>query len=695
MSLGHSPQVASSGLVLNLDPGNARSLSNVSANLLTAPEDVTIAPWFTIGANVSRQSNSITAPDGTLTADTLVTSAFVSGDSIYQDLTGIRGTNPYILSIFVKPGTATSISFAAFYTGSSTEGFSINFNPVTGLITGGTGTVTSHPNGWYRISFAATGTIAANTAIRYQVYLNNTGSVYLYGAQLELGSTLTPYYPVSRPVTTTWNDLSGLGNNATLLPNALSSVEVLVVAGGGAGGCGEGNLNGDGGAGGGGGGVIYNSNFLVTSGTTYTVTVGDGGAGNAVSGVPGANGNNSIFGSLVAFGGGGGGGGDYTGSSMPGGSGGGASREGGTNKSGGISLGQGFTGGAALDVRRGAAGGGGAGGAGLNTIDTGAGGIGPGSNGGLGVAYNISGTVSYYGGGGGGAPSLNFSSGTSYGGIGGIGGGASILPNGGPGATSQPGSSGITNTGGGGAGGYGTSGGSGGSGIVIVRYLGYPKATGGTIVHDGTYTTHTFTSVGSSTFQLSTNVSPTYSSVNSGSITFNNTASKAVVIPDSSTIKPTSLTISAWVRISVYNPLADFDGTFPTIVWKCYLGNDGGNASYGLSLTTGGVPRFTISPTQLASGTALPPNTWVNLVGTYAIGGAMVLYRNGAVDTTTTGPATSPYSTQVLAVGIRAFNGTYQYPWNGDIGVVTLYNRVLSAQEVQQNFNALKGRYGL
>jgi hypothetical protein len=37
---------------------------------------------------------------------------------------------------------------------------------------------------------------------------------------------------------------------------------------------------------------------------------------------------------------------------------------------------------------------------------------------------------------------------------------------------------------------------SGGSGIVIVRYLGSPRATGGTITQGGGYTIHTFTTSG-------------------------------------------------------------------------------------------------------------------------------------------------------------------------------------------------------
>jgi hypothetical protein len=33
--------------------------------------------------------------------------------------------------------------------------------------------------------------------------------------------------------------------------------------------------------------------------------------------------------------------------------------------------------------------------------------------------------------------------------------------------------------------------------------------------------------------------------------------------------------------------------------------------------------------------------------------------------------------------------------FNGNVGNVQIYNRALSATEVQQNFNALRGRYGI
>ena len=55
--------------------------------------------------------------------------------------------------------------------------------------------------------------------------------------------------------------------------------------------------------------------------------------------------------------------------------------------------------------------------------------------------------------------------------------------------------------GGGGAGGYSPTGdgGNGGSGIIIIRYLGSQRGSGGTVTSSGGYTYHTFTSSGTFT----------------------------------------------------------------------------------------------------------------------------------------------------------------------------------------------------
>ena len=241
-------------------------------------------------------------------------------------------------------------------------------------------------------------------------------------------------------------------------PTGVSNVEVLVVGGGGGGG----NYNSAGG--GGAGGVIYNANFSVTPGTPYAITVGAGGRGGSGNNTTTpANGSNSVFGSLTAYGGGFGS--PNTQNSVGGGSGvvGSGGGGGNTYTLGGVPTGgQGNAGGTAIGGATGSPnyGGGGGGGAaqpgGDATSNYGGGG-------GNGRAFDISGTLTYYGGGGGGSVQ---SGGTP--GAGGLGGG-------GAGGSSLAGVAGTANTGGGGgAGGYGSgttyAGGAGGSGVVILRY---------------------------------------------------------------------------------------------------------------------------------------------------------------------------------------------------------------------------------
>jgi len=208
--------------------------------------------------------------------------------------------------------------------------------------------------------------------------------------------------------------------------------------------------------------------------------------------------------------------------------------------------------------------------------------------------------------------------------------------------------------------------------------------------YSGTGTTWTDLSGNGNTGTITN--SPTFSG---GSIVFSNVANQSVTISDTVILQPTSVTLSAWVYVTQYNPLNDFDGQFPTILWKCNDGNSGGAASYGLSLSAGQFPRFTVTPTQLISTTIFPIATWVNLVGVYTVGGSQILYRNGVVDNIASGPATIPYTSQAVSVGTRVFSGTYQYPWNGRISGALIYNRALTATEVFQNYNATKTRFGL
>ena len=484
----------------------------------------------------------------------------------------------------------------------------------------------------------------------------------------------------------------------------LTEVEVLVVAGGGGGGARHAG-------GGGGGGVIHNRNFAVTPGSALTVTVGDGGIGGTETSGWGispisTNGSNSVFGSLTAIGGGAGG---YAFAGNNGGSGGGGGDgSGGTLLGGSGTSGQGSTGGnSGSGSYEGGGGGGGAGGIGGNGSNRG-------GDGGPGLGFNISGTFTYYGGGGGGAAGYNKS---SPGGAGGLGGGGRGDNSGSVGTICQ---NGTSNTGGGGGAhstNYPTAGsgkaGNGGSGIVIVRYPGPQKAIGGTITSNNGYTIHTFTTVGSTTFTplVATNNSavlglsdlsgrgnfgtsvngPTYSSANGGSLSFDGTDDYILgTIPSSTFSGAHSIccwfyreTVTEWAGLFSNNVNTTSCSIFTFITTSNSLGtNQAGVDGTSIAVDLG----------------ADHLNKWIYAVITYAgsTNGSAVnvyAYKNGSLLTATGSLYWNLSSSSSYYIGRHWTSGSQIL--DGFIPQVSIYNRALTATEIQQNFNATRGRFGI
>lgn len=214
-----------------------------------------------------------------------------------------------------------------------------------------------------------------------------------------------------------------VGSTTWTVPLGVTEVEYLVVGGGGGGGNGYDNAGG----GGGGAGMVLTGTLSVIPGDTYTVIVGDGGAGGANARVNNAGqpGENSQFSNIISLGGGQGLG------SRTGGTAGLAQNTNISSATGGSGSGGGF----------GGKGGGGSTSNGSNNSGS------TGGNGGSGTSSSITGTSITYG-------------------VGGRGGDA---------GTQNPGVNGTSNTGNGGrAGGAASSnstgGGKGGSGIVVIKY---------------------------------------------------------------------------------------------------------------------------------------------------------------------------------------------------------------------------------
>jgi hypothetical protein len=479
-----------------------------------------------------------------------------------------------------------------------------------------------------------------------------------------------------------------LALDAADLDSLLSKVEVLVVAGGGGGGVG----------GGGAGGLIYNSEFPVSPGTAYSITVGAGGAASTFWGGNGSSGANSTFSSLTAIGGGAG---NHASASPSGGSGGG----GGYLSAGGAgTTGQGFAGGYGLGAPNyPGGGGGGAGAPGANAISTSIAGAG-----GSGLQYSISGTLTYYAGGGGGS--------TQGGGTGATGG----LGGGGAGGGNVNGTAGTSNTGGGGGGGT-NLGGAGGSGIVIVRYYGPQKASGGTITSVGGYTIHTFTSVGSSSFtpnatwyDLSgygnhgTINSGEFSTANNGYLqnSGNVTNFFYISIPDSTSISAAfspaggGWTIEETVyTYSVTYPEADAGTVVSGQAYSAgYIGFDWnhgiGNTQFVFGQSNNSASGYSDQPTISLNAPYSNLNYWkLRSMVWDRSANTVSLYINGVYQGVGSTPNTAGKT--IYDGGGISLGTLYGWKHFGRRSLVRVYNRILTATEINQNYQAIKTRYDI
>src|SRR6056300_651037 len=269
-------------------------------------------------------------------------------------------------------------------------------------------------------------------------YSTDNGSTYSTGTATSSATTLG-----------TGSLTYSAGSYTWTTPDGASATKLLVVGGGGGGGY-------DGAGGGGAGGLIYDANYSISANTSYSVTVGAGGAKATSVGTRASNGTNSVFNDQTAIGGGGGG--SKQSSGAPGGSGGGGGHHASNAYYGGsATLGQGNAGG--RNSSQSGGGGGGAGGAGANASGS------NGGNGGAGLSYDITGTTQYYAAGGAGGTYVG-SGGTGGSSIGGDGCGGSACGLIDTSATANTGSGGGSN---GNLGAGGTSG-NGASGIVVVNY---------------------------------------------------------------------------------------------------------------------------------------------------------------------------------------------------------------------------------
>jgi hypothetical protein len=178
---------------------------------------------------------------------------------------------------------------------------------------------------------------------------------------------------------------------------------------------------------------------------------------------------------------------------------------------------------------------------------------------------------------------------------------------------------------------------------------------------------------------------PTYSSANGGSIVFDGVNDYVDVTTTSNLTNP--LTICAFVNTSVttgsnqviYGPSANGQDNWLSI---------SNNRAQILATQTSDVNNFFTTGT-----TTIQANTWYHITG-IVNNNVTSLYINGVFEAVSSVQAfTIGGWNSAARIGQRATTG--QFSFNGRIASVYGYNRALLAQEVLQNYNATKTRFGL
>lgn len=188
---------------------------------------------------------------------------------------------------------------------------------------------------------------------------------------------------------------------------------------------------------------------------------------------------------------------------------------------------------------------------------------------------------------------------------------------------------------------------------------------------------------------------PTFSTENLGALAFDGVNSYA-------TVNESLSTLSIGDTYSFETVTKRGAGTGGKIVWG-WQGFNGG-------ILIGGAYQFIASDwystgvgtwgsVTAPSTTIAQLNTWYHVVVTFNAQGFMRTYVNAINETSvnvsgfTTSSGNLWYTrTSPIVIG-GGSSGFYRY--SGSIGLARMYNRELSATEIRQNFEAVRGRYGI
>jgi hypothetical protein len=211
-NFGAAPSAAAAhGPRLDYDPSTLAAkgllIEEQRTNLLTYSEQFNDAVYVKVATTVT--ANATTAPDGTATADKIISDATNVQHSIGPSVTFASNTT-YSLSVFAKAAERSSFAFGPRGNGKPiTTTFNLSTLSFSGDVsTGGTIVSKSYqllPNGWIRVVLVFTtdnsGTVPSNVNFSDTNFAvvagNGVDGIFLWGAQLEAGPFATSYIPTA------------------------------------------------------------------------------------------------------------------------------------------------------------------------------------------------------------------------------------------------------------------------------------------------------------------------------------------------------------------------------------------------------------------------------------------------------------------------------------------------------------------
>jgi hypothetical protein len=193
----------------------------------------------------------------------------------------------------------------------------------------------------------------------------------------------------------------------------------------------------------------------------------------------------------------------------------------------------------------------------------------------------------------------------------------------------------------------------------------------------------------------SLNNGPTFNGANGGSIVFDGT-NQQVGFGDPVSLQITNnLSVFAWTKIPPDTPSSPFDKGIVTKYitgtqrsWTMHTSNVDPYDKFQLFLSDG------TNAKAINTTTVIRTDTWI-YVGFTFVSNVAVTYINGLPVSSSNGSATVVNTLGITNVPLHVGGRSTTNYLSGSVATVHIYNRALSANEVLQNFNATRGRFGV